>query len=215
MASERCDPPTCLLKTPSIAHPLSALAQGMPAPVAATMPTASAGPEVAEAGSAPLAPLKASAALDVDALFSEEGRARQQGSLRWAGVVQSQPPASPATRADLVDAELRRAFYFSIASCGAAPAVPHKWCTNAGHAGHALPAIGHPVKHCVMLLPGHSNSRRSLAGQFAGVPGIVSLSGGFPPASLFPFAGLTLHLAGSGAAVPISDPAAVSSRLLA
>lgn len=97
------------------------------------MPTASAGPEVAEAGAAPLAPLKAAAALDVDALFSEEGRARQQGSLR------------------------------------------------------------------------------SLAGQFAGVPGIVSLSGGFPPASLFPFAGLTLHLAGSGAVVPVTDPAAVGA----
>lgn len=75
--------------------PHTSLALGMPVPVAATMPTASAGPEVAEAGTAPLAPLKAAAALDVDALFSEEGRARQQGSLRCAGVVQSQlPPAS-------------------------------------------------------------------------------------------------------------------------
>ncbi|EFN55510.1 hypothetical protein CHLNCDRAFT_133915 [Chlorella variabilis] len=51
---------------------------------------------------------------------------------------------------------------------------------------------------------------RSLAGQFAGMPGTVSLGGGFPPASLFPFTGLSLQLA-SGGAVNISDPAAVAS----
>ena len=55
--------------------------------------------------------------------------------------------------------------------------------------------------------------RRSLAGQFAGIPGIVSLSGGFPPPTLFPFAGLTLHLKGGGS-VDIAEPSAVSCRLL-
>lgn len=54
---------------------------------------------------------------------------------------------------------------------------------------------------------------RSLAGQFAGIPGIVSLSGGFPPASLFPFSGMTLHLA-TGGSVTINDPAAVRRLLL-
>jgi kynurenine/2-aminoadipate aminotransferase len=45
---------------------------------------------------------------------------------------------------------------------------------------------------------------RSLAGQFAGIPGIVSLSGGFPPPSLFPLAGMQLQLAGGGT-VDVSD----------
>ncbi|PSC74701.1 Adenosine deaminase [Micractinium conductrix] len=52
-------------------------------------------------------------------------------------------------------------------------------------------------------------SLRSLAGQFAGIPGIVSLSGGFPPPTLFPFAGLTLHLKGGGS-VDIAEPSAVT-----
>lgn len=77
------------------------------------MPTASVGPEVAEAVSAPLAPLKASAALDVDALFSEEGRARQQGSLRWEGVVQTQPPLLPVPPGGVVDAGRRCVLFHS------------------------------------------------------------------------------------------------------
>lgn len=41
-----------------------------------------------------------------------------------------------------------------------------------------------------------------------GVPGVVSLSGGFPPAELFPLEGLTLTLRG-GQTVTIDDPATV------
>lgn len=48
-----------------------------------------------------------------------------------------------------------------------------------------------------------------MAGQFAGIPGVVSLSGGFPPTSLFPFAGLSLHMAGGGT-ISIDSPAAVN-----
>ncbi|KAI3425850.1 hypothetical protein D9Q98_007824 [Chlorella vulgaris] len=51
---------------------------------------------------------------------------------------------------------------------------------------------------------------RSLAGQFAGIPDIVSLSGGFPPAHLFPFTGMSLQLA-SGGTVTITDPSAVNA----
>lgn len=51
---------------------------------------------------------------------------------------------------------------------------------------------------------------RSLAGQFAGIPDIVSLSGGFPPAHLFPFTGMSLQLA-SGGTVNIADPSAVTA----
>lgn len=60
------------------------------------------------------------------------------------------------------------------------------------------------------LAPPH----RSLSGQFAGIPGIVSLSGGFPPPSLFPLAGIQLQLAGGGS-VNISDVRALCLGLCA
>lgn len=53
-------------------------------------------------------------------------------------------------------------------------------------------------------LPPHLDYLRSLSGQFAGIPGIVALSAGFPPPSLFPLVGVQLQLAGGGS-VDISD----------
>lgn len=57
---------------------------------------------------------------------------------------------------------------------------------------------------------------RKLASQFMGVPGVVSFSGGFPPADLFPFESLGLTVRGPGGSqlsVTVNDPAKVSSCL--
>lgn len=47
---------------------------------------------------------------------------------------------------------------------------------------------------------------RSMAGQFAGVPGLISLAGGFPPPHLFPYADITLRLH-DGTTIDINQPA--------
>lgn len=53
---------------------------------------------------------------------------------------------------------------------------------------------------------------RSFASQFAGVPGVVSLAGGFPPSSgeLFPLSGLTLRLA-DGLTISVDDPITITT----
>lgn len=53
--------------------------------------------------------------------------------------------------------------------------------------------------------------RRKLAAQFMGVPGVVSLSGGFPPADLFPFESISVTLCGGGQTVTIDDPGKVQA----
>jgi hypothetical protein len=57
---------------------------------------------------------------------------------------------------------------------------------------------------------------RKLASSFMGVPGVVSLSGGFPPADLFPFESISLTLRGPGGdhTVTIDDPSKVGALRL-
>ncbi|GAB4823401.1 hypothetical protein N2152v2_010447 [Parachlorella kessleri] len=53
---------------------------------------------------------------------------------------------------------------------------------------------------------------RRLAADFMGMPGVVSLSGGFPPADLFPFESMSITLRGPGGhTVTIDDPAKASA----
>lgn len=52
---------------------------------------------------------------------------------------------------------------------------------------------------------------RSLAGQFTGVPDVISLSAGFPPPHLFPLAGISLRLA-DGTQLELAGPCAAAAQ---
>jgi DNA-binding transcriptional MocR family regulator len=53
--------------------------------------------------------------------------------------------------------------------------------------------------------------RRSLAGQFTGVPGVIALTAGFPPPHLFPLAGISLRLQ-DGTSVDLGDASTSASQ---
>jgi DNA-binding transcriptional MocR family regulator len=53
---------------------------------------------------------------------------------------------------------------------------------------------------------------RSLAGSFAGMPGVISLTAGFPPPSLFPFSSLSLRLHGVSEDITLTGATAVAAQ---